>query len=377
METLRILWLNWRDITSPAAGGAELYTHQVAKRLARRGHEVTLFASRYPGSLDHEMKDGVEVIRRGTNFSVYLEAPRFFRAQRKVGTAYDVIVDAMNTIPFFSPLYARDATVVALVYQLTGEIFRKQFVRPIGRLLYALERHSYVPWCLKRADRVVTLSSSNKAELIEVCPDLPPEKIMVMPPGVDHNDFKPGHKSDEPLLLFMNRLVRYKQPEHVIMGMKEVCAQVPNAKLFIVGMATNTKYAANLYKLVRFLGLEGSISFRLWTPFASNKVSLLQRAWVHVLPSIKEGFGLSILESAACGTPTVGYDVPGVRDAIIQAKTGLLARPGDAFNLASYLIDLLTDGQKLQLLSEQAMRWAANFSWDDTANQFASAMKCG
>ncbi len=377
METLRILWLNWRDITSPAAGGAELYTHQVAKRLARKGHEVTLLASRYSESLDHEMKDGVEIIRRGNNFSVYLEAPRFLRAQRKGGTAYDVIVDAMNTAPFCSPLYAGDATVVALVYQLTGEIFLKQFLRPLGRLLYTFERSSYVPWFIRRADRVVTLSNSNKDELLEVCPDLAPEKIIVVPPGVDHDDFKPSYKSDEPLLLFMNRLVRYKQPEHVIMGMKEVCAQVPNAKLFIVGMATNTKYAANLYKLVKFLGLEGSISFRLWTPFASNKVSLLQRAWVHVLPSIKEGFGLSILESAACGTPTVGYDVPGVRDAIIQGKTGLLARPGDAFNLASHLIDLLTDGQKLELLSEQAMRWAANFPWDDTANQFASAIKCG
>lgn len=376
METLRILWLNWRDITSPAAGGAELYTHQVSKRLVRKGHEVTLFASRYPRSLDHEMKDGVEIIRRGTNFSVYLEAPRFFRAQRKGGTAYDVIVDAMNTVPFFSPLYARDATVVALVYQLTGEIFLKQFVRPIGRLLYALERHSYVPWFLRRADRVVTLSSSNKAELMEVCPDLTPEKIVVIPPGVDHDDFKPGHKSDEPLLLFMNRLVRYKQLEHIIMGMKEICAQVPNAKLFIVGTATSTKYAANLYKLVRFLGLEDRISFRLWRPFASNKISLLQRAWVHVLPSIKEGFGLSILESAACGTPTVGYDVPGVRDAVIQGKTGLLAQSGDRFNLANHSIDLLTNGDKLKLLSEQAMRWAASFPWDDTSDRLTAAMKC-
>jgi glycosyltransferase involved in cell wall biosynthesis len=345
-------------------------------RLARKGHEITLLTSRYSGSQDRERKDGVEIIRRGSKFSVYLEPPRFLRTQRKRGTGYDVIVDAMNTVPFCSRLYAGNATVVALVYQLTGEIFLKQFPRPTGRLLYTIERSSYVPWFIRGADQVVTLSSSNKDELLEVCPDLDPKKIIVAPPGFDHDDFKPGGKCDEPLLLFMNRLVRYKQPEHLIMGMKEVCAHVPNAKLFIVGMATNTKYTAKLCKLVRFLGLEESISFRLPRSFASNKVSLLQRAWVHVLPSVKEGFGLSILESAACGTPTVGYDVPGVRDAVIHGKTGLLARPGDSFGLAAYLIDLLTNGNKLKLLSEQAIRWAANFLWDDTTEQFASAMKC-
>jgi len=377
METLRILWLNWRDITSPWAGGAELYTHQVAKRLTLKGHEVTLFTSRYPGSSEYEEKDGIEIVRRGTKTSVYLEAPRFFRAQRKQGTNYDVVVDAMNTIPFFSPLYARDSTVVALIYQLTGEIFLKQLTRPIGHLLYSLERFSYVPWCLKRADRVVTLSRSNKAELVEICPDLPPEKIIVIPPGVDHDNFRPGYKSDEPLLLFMNRLVRYKQPEHVIMGMKEVCKHVADAKLIIVGTLRTGRYVTYLRHLVKVLGLEEKVSFLLSNPFAGGKVSLLQRAWVHVLPSMKEGFGLSILEAAACGTPTVGYDVPGIRDAVVQGKTGVLVQPGDVLSLAKHVTDLLTDFDRLRLLGERATRWAANFTWDDTARQFMGLLEKG
>jgi glycosyltransferase involved in cell wall biosynthesis len=317
------------------------------------------------------MKDGIEIIRQGNKLSVYLEAPRFFHARRKGGIRYDVIVDAMNTVPFLSPLYVRDATVVALIYQLTGEIFLKEFVRPLGRLLYSVERSSYVPLCLRRADLVVTLSSSNKAELLGVCPDLAPEKINIVPPGVDHDSFNPGYKSSEPLLLFMNRLVRYKQPEHLIMAMKRICKQVANARLNIVGTPASAKYATHLSNLTKSLGMAERVSFRLSPPFKSGKIPLLQRAWVHVLPSVKEGFGLSILESAACGTPTVGYDVSGVRDAIINGKTGILAAPGDIGSLASHLVDLLTNADQLEHLRVQAMKWAASFSWDYAADQFA------
>jgi glycosyltransferase involved in cell wall biosynthesis len=377
METLRILWLNWRDITSPAAGGAELYTHQVALRLAREGHEVTLFTSQYPGSPKLDNRDGVEIIRRGTASTVYLEAPMFFHAQSRGGNRYDIIVDAINTVPFFSPLYARGAAIVALLYQLTGEIFLKEFARPVGGLLYALERRSYIPWYMKRVDNVVTLANSNKAELLEVCPGLNHERISVIPPGADHDDFKPGDKSDEPLLLFMNRLVKYKQPDHMITGMKEICKHVPNAKLILVGTLRTGRYVTYLRHLVKVLGLEDRVSFLLSNPFAGGKVSLLQRAWVHVLPSMKEGFGLSILEAAACGTPTVGYDVPGIRDAVIQGKTGVLVQPGDMLSLAKHVTDLLTDFDRLRLLGERATRWAANFTWDDTAQQFMGLLEKG
>jgi glycosyltransferase involved in cell wall biosynthesis len=222
----------------------------------------------------------------------------------------------------------------------------------------------------------VTLSGSNKSELVDAFPTLSPEKIVVIPPGVDHADFKPGEKSEEPLLLFLNRLVRYKQPEHMIEGMKGVCERVSGAKLFIVGTAANARYAASLRKLVSSLGLDEKVSFRFWRPFSFDKIELLQRAWIHVLPSVKEGFGLSILESAACGTPTVGYDVPGVRDATVQGATGLLAPLGDKDSLVGHVTDLLTNTSKLRLFGQHAIKWAANFPWDRTAERFADTMKC-
>ncbi len=375
METLRILWLNWRDITSPAAGGAELYTHQVAMRLAREGHEVTLFTSRYPGCREEVEKDGVSIVRKGTASTVYLAAPRFFSTQTRKRIRYDVIVDAINTVPFLSPLYVGSAFVIALVYQLTGEIFLKEFAHPVGHLFYALEKCSYIPWYLRRADHIVTLSGSTKAELIGVCSDLDPDKVSVIPPGADHDNFGPGCKSDEPVLLFMNRLVPYKQPEHIIMAMKGICAHVGNTKLIIVGTLVSGRYVNSLLDLVRFLGLESEVSFVLSRPFASSKIALFQQAWIHVLPSMKEGFGLSILEAAACGTPTVGYDVPGVRDAVIQGKTGVLVPSGDTVALASCLTELLLDKEQRGILGEQATRWAMNFQWDDAAKQFESAMR--
>lgn len=375
METLRILWLNWRDITNPAAGGAELYTHQVALRLARLGHEVTLFTSRYPGASSQELRDGIRIIRAGSKVSVYFKAPKWLRSERNKGTRYEVVVDAVNTLPFLSPLYVRGATIVVLLYQLTGEIFLKQFRRPMGHLLFAMEKHSYLPWCVQRANRVVTLSDSNRRELIEVCNRIIPENVFTIPPGADHDDFKPGPKSAEPLILLMNRLVRYKQPEHLIAAMKEVCSSVAGAKLMMVGTTANSRYTDYLLRLVRLSGLEEQVSFLLTRPFLLDKISLLQRAWVHVLPSLKEGFGISILEAAACGTPTVGYDVPGVRDAIVQGKTGMLVRPGNFPSLASCLTELLTNASKLKTLGEAAETWATRFLWDDTARQFATLMQ--
>ena len=375
METLRVLWLNWRDITSPWAGGAELYTHQVAMRLARKGHEVTLFTSRYPGSLKREQRDGVDIVRRGNASTVYLHAPKFVLAATKSGAGYDVIVDAINTVPFFSPLYSGNAPVVALVYQLTGEIFLREFARPVGHLLYSMEKKTYVPWYLSHADHLVVLSESNKAELSQASFDMDAERISVIPPGVDHDRFGPGPKFNEPTILFMNRLVRYKQPEHIIMAMKKVCARVAESRLIMVGTPVNRRYLTYLRRAVDTTGLESRITFLLPRPFSSSKISLLQGAWVHVLPSIKEGFGLSILEAGACGTPTVGYDVPGLRDAVIQGRTGLLVRPGDTSALAMCLIDLLDDQTRLARLCDGARRWASCFQWERTAERFAATMR--
>ena len=360
---------------SPAAGGAELFTHQVALRLVREGHEVTVLTSRYPGCLMEEQKDGVTIVRKGNPATVYLEGARFFHTRAMKRWRHDIVIDAINTMPFFSPLYAKGAFVIALVYQLTGEIFLKEFGHPLGHLLYTLERRSFIPWYLEHADHVVTLSPSTKAELLAIDPELNPDKIAVIPPGVDHDDFRPGHKSHEPLVLFINRLVEYKQPDHVIKAMKEVCVQVANAKLVMVGTPLGAKYATSLKNLVRLLGLESRVDFVMSRPFLSDKVKLLQRAWVHILPSVKEGFGISILEAAACGTPTVGYDVAGVRDAVVQNRTGLLATPGNTRALASNIVQLLTDGKQRRRLAEQAEKWACSFRWDKTADKFIEIMK--
>jgi glycosyltransferase involved in cell wall biosynthesis len=377
LETLDILWLNWRDITNPFAGGAELYTHEVAKRLAEQGHEVTLFTSKYPRSKEQENRDGVNIVRRGGTSSVYLRAPQFVRGERLRARRFDVVIDAINTIPFFSQLYARRSLVIGLIYQLTGEIFRKEFPRPVGQLLSGLERSSYLPWYVRRLDRVVVLSDSTRTEILKICPRYEPEKVTVIPPGVDHDKFVPGKKSDAPLILFLNRLVRYKQPEHVIRAMKEVGAHVPSASLVIAGTPTGGRRMAYLRALVNSLGLEGRVSFLLSRPFGLRKISLMQQAWIHVLPSIKEGFGLSILESAACGTPTIGYDAPGIRDAIVSGTTGLLAKRNDVSSLAAGLTDVLADRVKLGILSKQATEWAAKFVWDRTAWDYQSLIKGG
>jgi glycosyltransferase involved in cell wall biosynthesis len=374
METLRILWLNWRDIANPAAGGAELYTYQIAMRWALEGHEVTLFTSQYANCRREEYKDGLRIVRRGNASSVYLEAPHFLESQNAKGTRYDVIIEGINTIPFFSKMYGRNSLVVALVYQLTGEIFGKELGYSLGGIFRILENRFYAPWYLRKADHVVTLSDSTKNEILILC-GLGSEDVSVVPPGVDHDTFGPGPKSEIPLLLFMNRLVKYKQPDHLILGMNEILSQVPKAKLVIVGTPSGERYKAYLRQLVRTNGLEAAVSFLLPKPFAWPKKALLQQAWIHVLPSVKEGFGLSILESAACGTPTVGYDVAGVRDAVIPNKTGILVEPDNRKALSEAIVRILTDEELRSQLGRNAVCRAAGFRWAKSANQFMEALR--
>jgi len=162
LETLRILWLNWRDVKNPAAGGAEHYIHEVSKRLIKRGHEISVFSSRFRGSQQEEVVDGVAIIRHGDRYSVYYRAKEFVTTRR---SNYDVVVECINTIPFFAPLYVRNG-LVTLVFQVTGEIFRKLLYRPMAAVAQSLEKAFYR--IIYSGQTILCLSNSTKKELMAI-----------------------------------------------------------------------------------------------------------------------------------------------------------------------------------------------------------------
>ncbi len=358
---MRILILNWRDIKNPAAGGAEVYTHEIARRLVKRGNKVTLFTSTFKGCKSDEFVDGVRIVRAGNRYSVYWKAYEYYKKFFK--GEFDLVVDAINTIPFFTPLYVKDKKL-AVIFQMTGDVYFTVLPKPFALLASRAEPTLFK---IYRKIPIIVLSESIKGELTKI--GFPPCNISVVSPGIDHKKFGVGSKTNFPTVLYLNRVVRYKNVDDLIKAFGLVKEYVKDAKLLIAG-CRGGGYELELRKLVKKLDLSKDVKFYQFV-IGDEKKKLLQSSWVHVLPSTKEGWGISTTESAACGTPSIGYDVPGVRDSIVDGKTGFIVKENrNIKKLSKAIIKVLESDKLRENLSMNALQRSKKFSWDKTAEEF-------
>jgi|Deesub1362A_J573_1020465.scaffolds.fasta_scaffold01586_4 glycosyltransferase involved in cell wall biosynthesis len=361
---MKVLFLNWRDIKNPNAGGAEVVIHQIAMRLVKKGFDVQLLTSRFHGCLHKEEIDGIEIIRIGNSFSLYPKACLKYLTNYREDI--DVVVDAINTIPFFTPLYVKKP-IVALIFQLTKDVYFKQFPKSISYPAYTFEP---LLFRIYKNHNVIVLSNSIKEELA----NLGFNKVSVVEPGIDHEKLAPGEKTQYPSILYLNRIVPYKCADHLVIAFKKVKKEVPEAKLIIVGFRGKSKYENYVKELVKKLNLTNDVIFHGFIS-GEKKVKLLQSAWVHVLPSIREGWGISITEAGACGTPSIGYNVVGVKDAIKDGYSGIIVEKENIDALANTIITILKDGNLREKLSRNAVEWAKQFSWEKSADKFEGVIK--
>jgi len=361
METLRILWLNWRDITHPEAGGAETFTHEVAKRLVAKGHYVTLFASRYPGSEMEQKIDGVHVVRQGGRFTVYSEAKRYYEAN---SGKYDVVIDEVNTRPFMTLKFVNNGEQkIALIHQLAREYWFYETPLPVAFLGYFfLEKR----WLAKYRDvKTITVSRSTAHDLSR----LGFSNVHVVPEGLSYEPLPCVPEKDaDPTIIYLGRMIRAKRPDHVLKAFSIVSRLMPKAQLWMVG---DGYYKQKLQRMSK-----GNVKFFGRLP--KDRVSeMLTRAWLLVYPSVREGFGLAILEANAHGTPAIGYNVSGVRDAIIDKQTGLIVQDTKITTLAEAIVSILSDQALRQRLSRDALDFSRGFSWDKTAEEFGRILVTG
>ena len=290
---MKILILNWRDIKNPRAGGAEVLTHEMAKGCVRAGHKVTFFAASFKGAKPEEILDGVNIIRAGNAITVYWQAFLYYRRRFKGNV--DIIIDEINTMPFFSNLYAKEK-VVCHINQLAREVWFYESVFPISLLGYILE-----PFFLKsyRSNDVITISESTKKDLINL--GFKEDKIKTIPMGID---FKPldalPKKEETPTLIYVGRLKKSKRVDHIIEAYKKAKNKAKNLNLWIVGNG-DSSYKKHLYSLAK--GEKGIKFFHN----LSNEDKLKRMARVHliVVASVREGWGLIVTEANAMGTPAV------------------------------------------------------------------------
>ena len=327
---MRILILNWKDTANPRAGGAEVFTEAVAECLVARGHEVTLFASSVVGRPVEETREGLEIVRHGGRLSVYREARRYWQHPNR--KPYDVVVDEINTRPFMTPRWVRGTPIVALIHQLAREIWSYETPFPAS----VLGRYVLEPWWLRayRDVPAMTVSRSSAASLAE---HHGWRDITVVPEGWTPHGIPTLAKEEHPTVVFLGRLVAMKRPEDALHAFRILAHSQPSAKLWIIG--DGPRRAA----LEREVPASVTILGRL--P-ADEVVERLVRAHVLVSTSIREGWGLNVSEAAVCGTPTIGYSVPGLVDSI-PASGGALV-DANPQSLGRALVDYFSGALPLQ-----------------------------
>jgi glycosyltransferase involved in cell wall biosynthesis len=362
VETLRIAWFNWKCIRHPEAGGAERFTHEIASRLVDKGHEVTLVTSRPEGLPAKEEVGGYRILRAGGRYTVYLKARKMYMEALK--GRVDLVVDEINALPFFTVKYAKEP-IVALIHHLARECWLLEVKPPISWIGYILE-----PKYLSLYKRIptITVSESTKRDLEK----LAFERIYVVPNGLDMKPLeKPPEKNGDPTIIFLGRLKKTKQPDHAIKAFKLVAEKVPDAKLLIVG---DGPLKSKLHKLVKKLKLEEKVTI-YGRVDEEKKIELLREAQALIFPAVREGWGLVVLEANACGTPAVGYDVPGLRDSIRHMETGILVPYGDIKEMAKAMITLIENQELWTKMAENALQWAKQHSWDISIEKFNEIIK--
>ncbi|MCU0679593.1 MAG: glycosyltransferase [Planctomycetes bacterium] len=355
----RILIFNWRDMRHVYAGGAEMYVHKISEYWVGQGNQVTIFCGNDGFSRRNETINGVNVIRRGGFYFVYIWAALYYFIYFR--GRFDLIIDCQNGIPFFTPLYAREP-VYCLMHHVHQEIFRRSLAKPLAALAIFLEK-VMMPWAYRQV-KFITVSESSQREIAQL--GLGQAGISVVNPGVDLDFLKPGEKSPFPLVLYFGRLNEYKSINVLIKAFKLIVARIPGAKLVIAGSGEESD---NLRELAAVLQLEADVIFT-GRVTDEEKKNWLQQAWVAVNPSFMEGWGITTIEANACGTPVVASNVPGLKDSVQNPHTGILVEYGNVAAFADRIADILEDHAFRKKLSASAADWAKNFDWESRSRIF-------
>jgi glycosyltransferase involved in cell wall biosynthesis len=350
---VRVLFVAWRDLAHPKAGGSEVLVDVLARGLQERGHDVTLLCG---GPTEPR---SYRVVPNGGTYSQYLMAP--FRYARHFRDR-DVVVDVVNGMPYFSPLWRRRPRLAAVTHVHTDQ-WARYFPRPVAAAASLLERRGLQ--LVYRKTHFFTISPSSAADLQAIGVD--PSRIHVVLLGTSVEETTvPVERSSEPMFVALGRLAPNKRLGLLLDLWKRVSPHT-GGRLVIIGDGPERAHIAERVRSDPALGgvvMEGRVS-------EARKTELLRQAWLCVHTANHEGWGLAIVEAALCGTPALAYNVPGVRDAVRDGTTGVLVEDDDAF--VDQWIALARDAEWRARLGSAAAERAATFTWDRSVDEFLAA----
>ena len=345
--------LAWRDLDDPEAGGSELHMDEVLRRWAAAGLRIDARTSGVVGQPARVRRHGYFVERLGGRYQVFPQT--FIRGWRRDRFEFDALVEIWNGVPFFGPLWFRGPRLT-LLHHVHGEMWKLALPEPLATLGWWVERA--VAPIIYRRETVSTLSVSSANDLGEL---LSLRGAHVTPVGVSDFFSPGGTRSTTPLVVAVGRLVPVKQYDQLIDQFVRAHGSVPDAHFVIVGdgyLRGDLEAQISAVGATEWITLAGHVS-------DEELRDLYRRAWLVASHSLREGWGMSITEAAACGTPSVVVDIAGHRDAVIDHATGVLVRPPAA--LGDVIADVLNDPARCRALGEAARVHAADFSWDAVA----------
>jgi glycosyltransferase involved in cell wall biosynthesis len=345
----------WRDYDDPEAGGSELHAHRILSAWADAGIDLTMTTSSVTGAREVVQRSGYRVNRRSGRYSVFPHTMASGVLGR-VGSK-DGLVEIWNGMPFLSPLWARCPRVVFL-HHVHAEMWKMVLPNGLAELGYAIEHRLAPP--IYRRSRIVTLSTSAKEEIVERL-GIPADRVVVSPPGVEERFSPGGERSEVPLVVAVGRLVPVKRFDLLIEALVRVKARQPDLTAQIVGEGYER---SALEELVRSHHAESWITL---PGFVDDQglIDLYRRAWLVASSSLREGWGMTVTEAGACGTPAVASRISGHRDAVVDGWSGLLFDDQD--DLVATLNSALDDEVLRKRLGIGAVEHASRFSWDTTA----------
>lgn len=363
---MKILVFNWQDIKNPLGGGAEVHLHEIFKRITAKGHSVTLFCSSFDRAPKEEEIDGIRVFRKGSrnlfNFVVPLKYNSRFHRE-----GYDIVVDDINKIPFYSPLFVKEPLLGMVLHLFDKTIFRETMF-PAAMYVYTSER---VALSVYKNTPMAVISESTRQELMQH--GFPEQNLTNIQIAVNHSLYRTLEipKSPVPLVGYLGRIKKYKSVDHLLKAFQIVKKEIPEVKLTVVG---DGDAKPMLERLSKDLGIAESVKFTGYVP-SEEKVRLINQMHVVVNTSVKEGWGLTVTEANACGVPVVASDVPGLRDSVLDEKTGLLYEYGNIEQLAEKILLMLRDEHLRSRLAGEAIAYAKTFSWEACANNMLETME--
>lgn len=360
---MNILWLSWKDSKHPLAGGAEVVMHELSKRMVADGHQVTVLTARYSGSEHQDVIDGIKIIRVGNNRYVHsFAALKYYR--QNLRNKYDLVIEAVNTAPYFSPFSKDSATRVLFYHQLAREVWFHEAPAPISQLGYFVLEPAGTRMLARPNIKTLTISESTRKDLQRF--GFKPERVHVISQGMQLEpvkDIKKIAKFTIPTVLSLGGMRKMKRTLDQIKAFERAKEYIPELQLKIAG-DNSSEYGKKVLAYIAKSPHKDDIEV-MGRVSDAVKMDTMKRSHAILVTSIKEGWGLIVTEAASQGTPAVVYDVDGLRDSVVNGQTGIITKTNPQA-MAKGIQKILSDPKAYEKMRKAGWEWSKRINFEQS-----------